>query len=475
MKRIISTITVLLFLLIPTISYGATPPPFDDSNLSVVSAMLIDAKTGEVLYEKGGDEKISPASTTKLITALLTVENRKMDDIVVPGKEVYDFSSASSLANIQSGENITVKDLLYGLLLASGNDAAAALAVDIGGSLEGFNDMMNARAKELGMENTYFSNPHGLVIKDKEHYSTAKDMAKLALAAYSHPELMEIMGTKQYTIQPTNKMANPRDLKNSNLLLLTPETKPEYAPYLYEYATGMKTGLIQNPWYGCLVASAQRGDLEFIAMVFGDSSDRGINRWQNVIDMFNYGFTSCSKADLSKFIAPVTDNQTIDNCAKNDPEEGAIVLTTEFDDSLPRETYLSPETVEGLNDGTLLIEQETVYTKPMVAPVSKGEEMGYVRYSLQGEEVYRAPIKADREVYQLGEEQLTKEEYDLPGFVFNWEWWYLAIIIPAVAVAGLFIFRAYNLKKARRRPSPRRIGVNSNQNNNNERYRGRKL
>ncbi len=451
-KYIILLLAVIIF--IPSIAYAQELP--ENITISADSAMLVDASTGEVLLEKNKDEQIMPASTSKLMTALITFEKTKLDDIVKTGEEVNRFTKNSSLAGIKKGESISVKDLLYGMMLASGNDAAAALAVHIGGSLEGFNDMMNARAKELGMENTTFINPHGLKVEDRVNYSTASDMAKLAVAVNNIPQLMEIISAKNYSIQPTNIVSDTRELKNTNILLVTPQSRPEYAKYKYEYATGMKTGLLENAAddissYGCLVASANKDGVKLISLVFGDKSTSSLARWQNAIDMFEYGFNAISTVDLATYIPPVEVTKSLENCAKNDALDGQLTLVSKTD-GITATKVLSKSTLENINNGSVQIEQEVVLTKPMVAPVALGEEMGYVIYKLNGEELCHVPLISSRKVYQLGEENLAKAELGLPNIDFKFEIWYLwFIIIPIGAFAGYYFIKHYGWRIGRRR------------------------
>lgn len=183
------------------------------------AVLLVDADSGEVLFSKNADEQIYPASTTKLMTALLTIENASLDDEVTVGDEVTGFPSGSSLLGMTSGETLTIRDLLHGIFLVSGNDAASALAVHIGGTQEQFVDMMNARAQELGMTHTNFVNPHG--IKDDNHYTTASDMALLAREVLKHEELVSIASTETYTIPANEEHSEDRELENTNRLIYT--------------------------------------------------------------------------------------------------------------------------------------------------------------------------------------------------------------------------------------------------------------
>ncbi|MEF9863893.1 MAG: D-alanyl-D-alanine carboxypeptidase family protein [Christensenellaceae bacterium] len=461
MKKILIVLIVIMMIFMVPLASFAQAEPYDAASVNATSAMLLDADTGEVLFEKASDERIYPASTTKLLTALLTFENCKMEDMITVGQEVNAFAKSSSLMGLIQNETISIKDLLYGLMVCSGNDAAAALAVHVGGTQENFVVMMNQKAQELGMANSNFMNPHGLSeqFKGENHYSTAADMAILARAYYKIPELMEIAGTKNYTIPATN-MSEPRAKHSSNLLINTPEGRPELAQYLYEYATGMKTGLTENMTIGdtfiknngCLVASAKKGDLSLIAVIYGDPTPNGTDRWGIAKNLFEYGFNNYAKVDVSAYVTPVVLTEQLEHYAKNDPQQGVLTIKQAAGEVPPLGVMLiDTQTAQGLADGSIKIEAQTTLTKPLVAPISEGDTMGQVKYLLDGKEVFNAVLVADRKVYQTGEENLASKEYNLPPPAMEFQLWYLWIIIPVALVLAVFILRIINKNRRRRR------------------------
>ena len=166
------------------------------------SAILMDSRTGKALFEKAADERRYPASTTKIMTCLLALEKGKLDDIVTVGK-MPALEKGSTIIDLKQGETMKLEELLYGLMLESGNDAAQAIAIHLAGSLEDFADMMNQKAQELGMTSTHYMNPHGL--NHEEHYTTARDMAKLAIAARKYPHVVQL--------QPADQPEGRRDLR----------------------------------------------------------------------------------------------------------------------------------------------------------------------------------------------------------------------------------------------------------------------
>lgn len=471
---------------IPTPEPTATPdatsetkegaPEVDLSKITADSAMLIDADTGEVLFSKNKDWRVFPASTTKLMTAILTLENCTMDEMVTVGAEVDEFSKGSSLMGLKRNETLSVKDLFYGLMICSGNDAAAALGVHIGGSEEGFVEMMNKKAQELGMTGTHFLNPYGLYIFNigYDHYTTAADMAILAREAYKHPEIMEAAQMKEYTPDADAASETPRKFTSSNFLLATPENKPEYAAYLYDKATGMKTGLLENitlnggetvSSYGCLVASATSGGLNLIALIFGDKSigdkEAGIPnayaRWEIAQYLFEYGFSNYAKVDLGQYVSPLSVTEKIEGAAGNDPQEGKLEVTADLSGDKTDVRLLPAATAQGLADGSVQLEQKMNVEEPLKAPINEGEKVGTVSYSLNGEEVYTAPLVASRQVFPAGDELETSKEYGVPAISF--EAWYLWIIIPAGVVLTLLIVRTANLRRRRKRYAGARRGA----------------
>ncbi len=217
------------------------------------SAIVIDAKSKSVLFESNADEKRGMASTTKIMTALVVIENSDPEyEFTIP-KEAVGIEGSS--VYLKEGEKLTVRELLYCLMLESGNDAAVALAICCGESVEGFAEMMNARAEEMGLTSTHFTNPHGL--SDENHYTTARELAIITAEAMQYPLFREIVSTKRMQVR-YNNAENGRTLINHNKLL-----------FGYEGATGVKTGYTSADGK-CLVSSAERENLHLIAVTLQD-------------------------------------------------------------------------------------------------------------------------------------------------------------------------------------------------------------
>ncbi|WP_243296882.1 D-alanyl-D-alanine carboxypeptidase family protein [Bacillus litorisediminis] len=247
-------------------------------SVSAYSAILIDQDTGRVLYEKRAHEKRRIASITKIMTAIIAIESGKLDENVTVSEQAVR-TEGSSLY-LKAGEKIKLQDLVYGLMLRSGNDAAVAIAEHVGGSLEGFVFLMNQKAAELGMRNTHFANPHGLDDSD-DHYSTAYDMAILTSYAMKNEAYKKIAGTKVYRApNPYEKW--DRVWRNKNKLLTR----------LYEHSTGGKTGYTKLAGR-TLVSTASLDNMNLVAVTLNAPSD-----WNDHINMFEYAFDTFENITL---------------------------------------------------------------------------------------------------------------------------------------------------------------------------------
>lgn len=252
-------------LLLPLYALSAVA----DTTVSARHAALYEPVTDTFLYEKNGDDRAPMASTTKVMTALVVLEQANLDETVSIPTEACGIEGSSIYMN--PGERMTVRDLLYALLLQSANDAAAALAITVSGSIEAFARQMNERASALGLVNTHFVNPHGL--DDPEHFTSAKDLARIAAASMEIPEFRDMVGTVKYTI-PSGNDGSTRVLFNHNRLLR-----------LYGDAVGIKTGFTKKSGR-CLVGAACRDGMTLISVTLDAPND-----WNDHIRLFNYGFS----------------------------------------------------------------------------------------------------------------------------------------------------------------------------------------
>lgn len=295
--------------------------------VNATSAILVDAKTGQILYQQNANEKRAIASTTKMMTAIVVLENRKLDEIVTISQRASDTGEEEMY--LTPGEQRSVEDLLYGILLKSANDAAVALAEHTAGSVEQFAEMMNAKAKAMGANNTNFTNPHGL--NDPNHYSTAYDLALMGRYALSNPKFAQVVASRIATV-PWPGNPYQRTLENHNKLLRL----------YYPYATGIKTGYTRQAGHS-LVASAKKNNIELISVIlnapnsqtlFSESQrllEFGFKRFTKkrvIYKKKRYGVLNLKKGD-SKLKAIAENNfevlTTNDKSTKNEITTSAIV------------------------------------------------------------------------------------------------------------------------------------------------------
>lgn len=281
-----------MFLLVITIMTSLNFYVYADMpNISSVSAVAIDADTGIVLSGKDVTKKVYPASTTKILTAILALENLDLDKSVVVSKTAISIPWDSSRIYLKEGEVVTVSDLLYGLLLESGNDAANVLAESVSGSISEFVKLMNTKLQELGCTNTHFANAHGY--SDDDHYTTALDMAKILKYCIKNDTFIKIFSTKEYTMEATNKTNSKRYFTNTNRLIQTKEDSV-YSRY-YKYCIGGKTGYTDEAGK-TLVTYGVKDNKNVIVTVFNGGTVEGIDaRYTDAINLFEYAFNNFEK------------------------------------------------------------------------------------------------------------------------------------------------------------------------------------
>lgn len=274
-----------------------------DLELNADAAILMDATTGEILYEKNSNKKEYPASITKIMTALLAFEYGKMDEVITfSHNAVFGIEPGSSHIALQEDEQITMEQAMYALLLRSANEAALGIAEQIDNSVEKFAEHMTVRAKELGCKNTNFINPNGL--HNENHYTTAYDMALIAKEVLKFDEFKKIIQTTYYEIPPTNKQKETRYLYGQHQMIKPP------SKYVYEGCEGGKTGFTDEA-QNTLVTYAKRDNTELIAVVL---KCKGAQHYEDTIKLFDYGFSNyktvelCSIEESSQKI-PITTQQ----------------------------------------------------------------------------------------------------------------------------------------------------------------------
>ena len=360
------------------------------------SGILIDAESGKTLYEKNSTTRMYPASTTKLVTAILTLDNCNLDDIAkVSYYSVHSVPYSYSIANLQPGEELTIRELLYSLMVASANDSAYVLAqyivnkgngYDTGSSssakakfnedIATFSDMMNSKAKELGCVSTNFVNPNG--IHNENHYSSAYDLALIGKAAYSNSTLRTIASTVTYTL-PNNEVytGDSRIFNTTNLLLR--KGRKGY----YEYANGLKTGYTDAAGF-CIIASSEKNGVNLIAVILNsdNTTNSATSREADCKRLFEYGFNNYSYSNLISS-GDVATNINIAN-GKSDCKSLDLTASSDI-----RALVHSGEAID--------VTPEISITKSS-APISSGEVVGTISYTLDGI-TYNSDLIATHDVY----------------------------------------------------------------------------
>lgn len=347
MKRLVLSVLIISLLL-----GGVSVSSKELSRIESKSVILMEETSGTVLFEKNADEKREIASVTKVMTALLLMEQIdagkiKYDDLITASENAEEMGG--SQVYLEVGEQMSVDDMLKALMVASGNDAAVAIAEHVSGTVEEFVSLMNKKAEELGMKNTHFANPNGLPEESEPEYSTARDVATMSRELISkHPDI-----TKYTTIWMDSLRGGEFALANTNKLL-SPAINTGY-----DGTTGLKTGFTTNAMH-CLSATAKRGDLGLVAVVLGGpTSDI---RFSETKDLFNYGFNNFvlkgkikQGEDIKETSVIKGKEETVMGVAKNDfvildnkNEKGEITKEIEMD-------------------------------KDIKAPVEKGQKIGVMR------------------------------------------------------------------------------------------------
>lgn len=260
----------------------------DGPVISAQSAILIEAETGTVLYEKNANEALYPASTTKILSCLLAIENCELDETVTFSHDaVFSVPVDGSKIAIDVGEELSMEDCLNAILIRSANEVTNAVAEHVAGSMPAFVDMMNERAKELGCTNTHFANTNGL--HDADHYTTAHDLAMIGRAFFANELLCKMSVTKVLHLYPTEKQ--PDEIWENNHNLLLPGSK-----YAYEYLVGSKTGYTDQA-QSTLVTCAEKDGMKLICVVLKEKAPA---QYEDTITLFNYGFSNFELVNISE-------------------------------------------------------------------------------------------------------------------------------------------------------------------------------
>jgi len=372
-KILLLTIAVFFIVLLCPITIFAQSFDFEAE-----SYILIDSKTGQVLYEYNSDKVLYPASTTKIMTAILAFEKGNPDQIMTASKEaVYDIGKDGMNIGIMPGEEIRMKNLLEAMLISSANETANIIAENICETRQEFVDLMNEKAKELGALNTHFKNPCGA--HDDDHYTTAADLAKIAAYAMKIQGFRDIVCKKSYQMPPTNKHSSWPELYSSNLLLRRMKSN------LFE-VNGIKTGYTGQAGQNLVASAINEDGMELIAIVLGvknpDKAKK--NTYQYCYELLEYGFKNFSQHKI------VETNEKMKTVQVEDAGEDSSL------DLLAADTF---EFVLPNNESW----QSTVKARELIvssikAPIKKGEVLGYIEYERNGVILGKVNLIASRAV-----------------------------------------------------------------------------
>lgn len=341
-------------------------------SLNSRAAIIYDRTSKTVIYGKNINDKRAMASTTKIMTAILVLENGNLDKEISVSKKAAN--TGGSRLGIKTGDKIKLKDLLYGLLLRSGNDAAVQIAIEIGGSVEGFVQMMNLKAKEIGLTNTHFVTPHGL--DDENHYTTAYEMALLTDYALNNKEFAKIVNTKQATVNINSKTTT---INNTNELLGN-----------LEGVNGVKTGFTNNAGR-CLVTSVNREGFQIITVVFG--ADTKKIRTKDSIELIEYNYKNFMQINIKEKIIKEFENWKKENKFQINIIKGEKSgVNIDFNYCYDYELY----PINKLGQDNIKIQIE--YKKELEAPIKYYTEIGKIHVIQNEKEIMTIPIITTEEI-----------------------------------------------------------------------------
>ncbi|WP_026893729.1 D-alanyl-D-alanine carboxypeptidase family protein [Clostridiisalibacter paucivorans] len=427
MKKIVSIVFVLIIITnIPLYAHS-------NSNLNILgkSAILIDAETGNVLYQKDMHKKMYPASTTKIMTAILALENSELTDMVTVDKKSPYEVDGSHIA-LEPGEVLSMNDMLHALLIESANDAALVIARHISGSVEEFAKLMNKKAIEIGAKNTNFVNPNGL--PDQNHTTTAYDLAMMARYAMQNKTFKKIVSNYKYTIPATEIKGEPRNLFSANRLLYGTgasnkiNVDGKVVDIKYPDADGIKTGYTDVA-RNCLVSTAIRGDTRLIAVVLGAE---GKNVYVDTHKLLNYGFDNFVSQRIS------FKNEFIKNIDVKYGDKSFVTAVTGQD-----VFALIPK------DKQDNIKKEIIMGNKIDAPVTENQVLGMIEYKLDNQVIGTCNIIATSNINRKGIYNVVSTDRQFTLFK---KWWFWAIIL-FILWRSYIGYKRYKRKKRKRQES----------------------
>ncbi|MBC7960447.1 MAG: D-alanyl-D-alanine carboxypeptidase, partial [Vallitaleaceae bacterium] len=386
-----------LILVVALLLSNITPILAEEStlNLQTIGVVLMEQESGKILYEQSAHRKMYPASTSKILTAMIALENGNPEDVITIGNEVLAVPLDASKAGHEPGDQITLKNLIAALLLPSGNDSAFAVASYVIEKTTGIEDissedanakfaiLMNQKAKELGANESNYINPHGY--HDDNNYTTAYDLALITREALKIPLIKEIVAESDYTIEVEGQRAF--EWNNRNLLL-----DPKNSDYYYQYATGVKTGYTEEAGE-CLVASATKNGVKLIAVLMNSPKDA---RWNEAKTLFDYGFDNYAIHAIVK-TGEVVEKAPVEEATKKGPADLEAIATSDLSDVIKNEDVDKIQKTIAWNQ------------TPFKAPITAGQIVGKVTYELNGQTIGEVELAAKTNI----------EEQTLVEFIFS--------------------------------------------------------
>lgn len=426
-----------------------------DYQVQAKAAVLLELNSNTLLYGYEMDQKLYPASLTKVMTCMLALEYGNLDDVVtVSGTALENLSEYGSTANLQEGEMLPLRELLYCVMLSSANEGCNVVAEYVSGNVDDFVDLMNQKAQELGMSATHFANTHGL--HDEAHYTTARDLATLCAWAWSNADFREIATETVHTVPETN-LSEERNLHTTNFLTSTRITEK----YYYSKASGIKTGFT-TPAGGCLAATATDGELTFLSVVCGcetlieaDGGDLDM-RFVETKRLFEFGF------DNYDFVQVLSDTEMLGQPAvTNAAGRGNVVVHADAN-----ATVLLPKDYHP-DDITISVSYDS--TQTLQAPLEAGQRVGTVTAMYQDITVATANLvtltaveSAKPQFEEISsatqETEPASDGKDEASGSLLLHYWYLTvpILLLIILLVILLIARAHNVRQARKRAERRR-------------------
>lgn len=424
---------------------GEQPVLAPPNGLTAEGAVVMEQSTGKVLYGKQEQRRLYPASTTKILTALIAAEYGHLDETVIVGDEILLATWDGSKAGLEETEEITLRNLVYGLLINSGNDAANTIAVHIARNVSGkdlpaqealdyFAEMMNKRAKEAGALHSNFANAHGY--HDPKHYTTAYDLAMIGREAMKNEFFREAVSTT--AMNNTYWVSGEGRFWRSKNKLLN-EKNSEY----YQWATGGKTGYTKAAGQ-CLITFASKNGLDLVAVVM--KSDTNM-QWCETKDMLEYGFSNFRYQNVLKQ-GEIVESLPVDNYASDDWGSMTVQISSEDWGDVFQKDDIPEIKQELVWEPSVLSEKATQALPRLAAPISRGQKIGELRVTLRGQVLTSAPLVAVRDVKSRAIlDILSKESPEKNSFQPSWP--LLAVLILSAFI--LLKIAAFFINRRRRR------------------------